>query len=178
VESSGSNHSVIQQLDHHHSHHHHHSEYELKEEPTIQQLSGAEDPSAPSSMTSPVSSSPPRKRYRVMASSTSLLPSAGVPPFNYHPHPSGGVGHGDHHQHPHHHHQQHQSGGHHHHHQQYGGQGVWGPSNTGWINTSYPVGLAQLDETGYSNNDDGGPSLGGGDSVSFSSTSFQVKLNC
>ena len=116
----------------------------IKEEPVVET---AEDPMSPAS-------SPPRKRYRLMAAT---LPSS-TPPSAYPPNGSG-IG-GDHQQlHQQTHQQQHQHQQHdwhrnhrsdHHPHSGYG-QPVW--PNAGWINTSYPVGLAQLEDTGYDSPD-------------------------
>lgn len=103
----------------------------VKEEPEP-----VEDPASP--VTS--SSSPPRKRYRLMATS---LPSAPSYP------PNGGAS-VEHHpgHHPGDHTQQHGQDWHRNHRSDHHpGYGQW-PS-TGWINSSYPVGLTQLDETGY-----------------------------
>lgn len=99
-------------------------------------------------------SSPPRKRYRLMAAT---LPSS-TPPSAFPPNGSG-IG-GDNQQlhqqtHPQQHqhqqndwHRNHRTD--HHPHSGYG-QSVW--PNAGWINTSYPVGLAQLEEAGYDSPD-------------------------
>lgn len=117
----------------------------VKEEPAVE---STEDPLSPAS-------SPPRKRYRLMAAS---LPSS-TPPSAFPPNGSG-IG-GDHQQlHQQAHQQQHQHqnhdwhrnhrSDHHHPHSGYG-QPVW--PNAGWINTSYSVGLAQLEETGYDSPD-------------------------
>lgn len=103
----------------------------VKEEPNGEP---GEDPASPVS-------SPPRKRYRLMATS---LPSIGPPSFP----PNGGPGsehhpghHGDQTQH-------HQQDWHRNHRSDHHpGYGQW-PS-TGWINSSYPVGLTQLDDAGY-----------------------------
>ena len=99
-------------------------------------------------------SSPPRKRYRLMAAT---LPSS-TPPSAFPPNGSGIGGenqqlHQQAHQQQHQHqpndwHRNHRSD--HHPHSGYG-QSVW--PNAGWINTSYPVGLAQLEETGYDSPD-------------------------
>lgn len=116
----------------------------VKEEPATE---STEDPMSPAS-------SPPRKRYRLMAAT---LPSS-TPPSSFPPNGSG-IG-SDHHQLHHqshqqqHHHQQHDwhrnHRSDHHPHSGYG-QPVW--PNAGWINTSYPVGLAQLDESSYDSPD-------------------------
>lgn len=106
---------------------------------------------------SPVSS-PPRKRYRVTAS-TSSLPGNSVMPSNY-PMSGGGLEES-------HHHQQRSWNEHHphsHQHHQHHGSNVW-PSNGGWINTSYPVGISQLQNQDAGNYD-------GGMDVSYSDDSF------
>lgn len=121
----------------------------VKEEPSLSAVTEApEDPMSPAS-------SPPRKRYRLMAAT---LPSS-TPPSAFPPNGSGIGGenqqlHQQTHQQQHQHqqndwHRNHRSD--HHPHSGYG-QSVW-PSNAGWINTSYPIGLAQLEETGYDSPD-------------------------
>ncbi|XP_046647933.1 uncharacterized protein LOC124337950 isoform X5 [Daphnia pulicaria] len=117
----------------------------VKEEPAVTE--SPEDPMSPAS-------SPPRKRYRLMAAT---LPSS-TPPSAFPPNGSGIGGenqqlHQQAHQQQHQHqpndwHRNHRSD--HHPHSGYG-QSVW--PNAGWINTSYPVGLAQLEETGYDSPD-------------------------
>lgn len=114
---------------------------------------------------SPVSS-PPRKRYRVTAS-TSSLPGGNAMPSIY---PTSGVD--EPHHHHHHHHQQQRSwnDGHQHHHQ-HGTSNVWPSSNGGsWINTSYPVGISQLQ------NQDSGSYDGGMDVPYYSDDSFSPSL--
>lgn len=113
----------------------------VKEEPVVETT---DDPLSPNH-------SPPRKRYRLMAAS---LPSS-TPPSSFPPNGSG-VG-GDqssvqqqqqqpsHQQHDW--HRNHRTD--HHSHSGYN-QPVW--PNAGWINTSYPVGLAQLEEIRYDDN--------------------------
>lgn len=84
--------------------------------------------------------SPPRKRYRLTATS---LPSVAPPSFP----PNGGAG-GEHQP------GQHEPGQHHqqdwhrnHRSDHHSGYGQW--PGTGWISSSYPVGLTQLDDAGF-----------------------------
>ncbi|KAI9558609.1 hypothetical protein GHT06_015397 [Daphnia sinensis] len=117
----------------------------VKEEPVV--IESPEDAMSPAS-------SPPRKRYRLMAAT---LPSS-TPPSAFPPNGSGiGGEHQQLHQQTHPQQHQHQQNdwhrnhrNDHHPHSGYG-QSVW--PNAGWINTSYPVGLAQLEEAGYDSPD-------------------------